>query len=95
MSDQEPRIEPPYRVDPEWSRAVYARRTGIVAASFLGPHLRAGMRLIDCGCGPGSITVDLAGMVAPGDVVGIDTREEALSEARQLARDRGVTNLTF
>ena len=55
----------PYRIDEAWSRAVHARRTGAVAA-FLAPHLRGGMRLIDCGCGPSSITVDLAQAVAPG-----------------------------
>ena len=40
--------ERPYRIDDEWSRAVFARRTGDVAA-FFTPHLRPGMRLIDCG----------------------------------------------
>ncbi len=39
---------------------------------FLTPHLRPGMRLLDCGCGVGSITLDLAEMVAPGETVGID-----------------------
>src|SRR5215510_6503280 len=94
MSKPEPAAERPYRVDAEWSRAVYGRRTGAVAA-FLMPHLRAGMRLIDCGCGPGSITADLARAVAPGEVVGIDLREEAVSAARALARERAIVNLTF
>jgi ubiquinone/menaquinone biosynthesis C-methylase UbiE len=53
------------------------------------------MRLIDCGCGPGSITVDLAQAVTPGEAIGIDLREEALTHGRQLARDRGITNVTF
>jgi SAM-dependent methyltransferase len=53
------------------------------------------MRLIDCGCGPGSITADLAQAVAPGEAIGIDIREGALMHARQLARDRGLSNLTF
>ena len=94
MSGPQPGAERPYQVDPEWSRAVYARRTG-AAAAFLLPHLRAGMRLIDCGCGPGSITADLARTVAPGEVIGIDIREEAVADARQLARDRGISNVTF
>jgi ubiquinone/menaquinone biosynthesis C-methylase UbiE len=94
MSNREPGVERPYRIDAEWSRAVFARRTGAVA-EFLLPHLRAGMRLIDCGCGPGSITADLAGAVAPGDVIGIDIREDALADARRLARDRGISNVTF
>lgn len=94
MSDQTPRTERPYRVDAEWNRAVFARRTGQVA-TFLAPHLRAGMRLLDCGCGPGSITVDLAQAVAPGKVVGIDLRDDALKQGRALARERRIANVTF
>ena len=94
MSDPRPGTERTYRVDDEWSRAVFARRTGEVAA-FLAPYLRAGMRLIDCGCGPGSITLDLARAVAPAEAIGIDLREDALTQARTLARERGITNVTF
>ena len=94
MSDPRPGTERTYQVDDEWSRAVFARRTGEVAA-FLAPHLRAGMRLIDCGCGPGSITADLAHAVAPGEAIGIDLREDALTHGRTLARERGIMNVTF
>jgi ubiquinone/menaquinone biosynthesis C-methylase UbiE len=94
MSDPQPGTEWPYQVDDAWSRAVFARRTGAGAAFFL-QHLRPGMRLIDCGCGPGSITVDLAQAVTPGEAIGIDLREEALTHGRQLARDRGLSNVMF
>lgn len=93
MSDA-PAAEHPYQVDAAWSRAVFTRRSGRVGA-FLAPHLRPGMRLIDCGCGPGSITVDLAAIVAPGAVIGIDRREDVLNDGRQLARERGVVNVAF
>jgi SAM-dependent methyltransferase len=53
------------------------------------------MRLIDCGCGPGSITIDIARIVAPGEVVGIDRRQASLSDARTFARERGVANVAF
>jgi SAM-dependent methyltransferase len=92
--DPRPGTERPYRVDAEWDRAVFARRTGEVAA-FLAPHLRPGMRLLDCGCGPGSITVDLAHAVAPGEAIGIDLREDALAQGRALARARGIASVTF
>jgi SAM-dependent methyltransferase len=94
MSDPQPGTERPYQVDDAWSRAVFARRTG-AGATFFVRYLRPGMRLIDCGCGPGSITVDLAQAVTPGDAIGIDLREEALTQGRQLARDRGLSNVTF
>jgi SAM-dependent methyltransferase len=53
------------------------------------------MRLLDCGCGPGSITVDLARTVAPGEAIGIDLREDALAHGRALALERGIANVTF
>ena len=69
-----------------------ARRTG-EAAAFLAPHLQAGMRLIDCGCGAGSITLDLA--VAPGETIGIDLREDFLRHGHDLARERVIANVQF
>jgi ubiquinone/menaquinone biosynthesis C-methylase UbiE len=53
------------------------------------------MRLIDCVCGPGSITVDLAQGVESGETIGIDVREEALVQGRMLARQRGVSKVEF
>ena len=94
MSDRRPGTERPYQTDNEWSRTVHARRTG-AAGAFLAPHLRRGTRLIDCGCGPGSITVDLARAVAPGEAIGVDLRDGALTQGCTLARERGTTNVTF
>lgn len=45
---------------------LFGSRTAAVDASFLVPHLSPGMAVLDCGCGPGLITVDLAEIVAPG-----------------------------
>jgi SAM-dependent methyltransferase len=87
-------VERPYRIDDEFSRAVFARRTG-EAATFFTPHLRPGMSVIDCGCGPGSITAALAKIVAPGPVIGIDIRENALAQGRTLARQQSLANLAF
>ena len=46
-------------------------RTVENSAGYLIPHLRAGLDVLDVGCGPGTITLDLAARVAPGQVVGI------------------------
>lgn len=79
----------------EWTRQWMAQRTAARDLDFLIPHLKPGISIIDCGCGPGSITADLAALVAPGVVVGIDIEPRQLEAAQHLANDRGVTNLTF
>lgn len=75
--------------------ASHATRTVDDSALFLLPHLEPGMRLLDVGCGPGTITVGLARRVAPGRVVGIDAAAEVLEEARAHAAGVGVDNVEF
>ncbi|SFF65303.1 methyltransferase domain-containing protein [Blastococcus tunisiensis] len=65
-------------------------RTAENSAGYLLPHLRPGLDLLDVGCGPGTITVDLAARVAPGRVLGIDVSAEPLAEARAAAAGAGV-----
>src|SRR5499427_10867525 len=73
----------------------HAQRTADEAAAFMLPALRPGMRLLDVGCGPGSITRGLAQRLAPGEVVGLDLSRETLAAAREDAAARGLTNLTY
>lgn len=73
----------------------HARRTAERNAAFFLPHLRPAMRLLDVGCGPGSITLGLAAAVAPGDAVGIDASDESIAQAAAMAAERGVTNVRF
>jgi len=70
-------------------------RTAENSAAYLLPRLRAGQRMLDVGCGPGTITVDLASRVAPGEVVGIDREPAILREAEDVAREAGATNVRF
>jgi 2-polyprenyl-3-methyl-5-hydroxy-6-metoxy-1,4-benzoquinol methylase len=65
-------------------------RTAENSAGYLLPSLRAGLDLLDVGCGPGTITVDLAARVAPGRVVGLDVSAAPLLEARAAAERAGV-----
>jgi SAM-dependent methyltransferase len=58
-------------------------RTVENSASYLVPHLRPGLALLDIGCGPGTITADFAARVAPGRVCGIDASAEVIASARR------------
>jgi SAM-dependent methyltransferase len=57
-------------------------RTVENSAAYLLPELRAGLDVLDVGCGPGTITADLASRVAPGTVVGIDRANEVIEQAK-------------
>jgi SAM-dependent methyltransferase len=70
-------------------------RTADNSAGYLLPHLGRAMALLDVGCGPGSITVDLARRVPDGSVVGVDSVGEPLDSARQAAADAGRPNVSF
>ena len=70
-------------------------RTVANSAAYLIPELRLGGTLLDVGCGPGTITVDLARRLSPGHVVGIDASASIVDHAAGLAADEGVHNATF
>ncbi|HSP60079.1 MAG TPA: methyltransferase domain-containing protein, partial [Ornithinimicrobium sp.] len=58
-------------------------RTAENSAAYLLPHLSPGDTLLDVGCGPGTITRELADLVGPaGSVLGIDNAAEAVDAAR-------------
>ena len=63
------------------------------SAAYLLAHLRSGQRLLDVGCGPGTLTADLAALIAPGEAVAIDRSEAVLAEARRELERRGLTNV--
>jgi ubiquinone/menaquinone biosynthesis C-methylase UbiE len=73
----------------------FGQRTSAREAQFILPYLESGMDLLDCGCGPGAITVGLAEHVAPGRVVGIDISSDQFHVGRDMAAERGLTNLSF
>ncbi|MEV4375551.1 class I SAM-dependent methyltransferase [Streptosporangium sp. NPDC049644] len=70
-------------------------RTAENSAAYLLPYLRAGMTLLDVGCGPGTITADLAERVAPGTVTAAEISEEALGLARAEMERRGRSGVEF
>ncbi|WP_328951446.1 methyltransferase domain-containing protein [Streptomyces sp. NBC_00184] len=70
-------------------------RTADNSAAYLIGELRPGMSVLDVGCGPGTITADLAALVAPGRVTAVDTTREILAQAADAASERGLENVEF
>src|SRR5206468_2204879 len=58
----------------------FSDRRAVTHAAFFLPHVRRGMTLLDGGCGPGTITTDLAEAVAPAAVVGIDIEQLQMTQ---------------
>nr|WP_042195237.1 class I SAM-dependent methyltransferase [Kibdelosporangium sp. MJ126-NF4]CEL21833.1 Methyltransferase [Kibdelosporangium sp. MJ126-NF4]CTQ92612.1 Methyltransferase (EC 2.1.1.-) [Kibdelosporangium sp. MJ126-NF4] len=63
-------------------------RTAANSAAYLLPHLTAEMSLLDVGCGPGTITADLAGLVDR--VTAIEPVPEALALAQDYVKQPNV-----
>src|SRR4051794_20412666 len=71
-------------------------RTAENSCGYLLPMLAPGLRLLDVGCGPGTITMDLAALLGPrGRVVALERTEEALDLARAEAATRDTRNVDF
>ncbi len=70
-------------------------RTARNSAAYLLGALKPHMRILDIGCGPGTITADLAALVPDGHVTGLDREPGILERARAVADERGLTNADF
>ena len=70
-------------------------RTILTCAGFLLPYLRPGMTVLDCGCGPGAMTIEIAERVAPGQVIGVDLDPGQCERAQALAVARAIANVRF
>ena len=71
------------------------RFTADTHARHLLPYLRPGLRVLDFGCGPGTISVGLAKAVHPGELHGVDMEGSQIDLAREVARVRRQDNTVF
>lgn len=75
----------------------FSRRTVADSCQYLVGSLKPHMHILDVGCGPGSITVDLAKHVPEGHVTGCDLESALapLEAARAYATKEDVSNVDF
>ena len=77
---------------------VQRRRLDPNGAFFL-PYLAPGAHVLDCGCGPGTLTLDIAERIGSGTVVGVDMNQSQVQLATRRASEQQVSNafhsLTF
>ena len=64
-------------------------------AAYLLPYIRPGLRVLDFGCGPGTISAGLAKAADPGELHGIDMEESQILLARSVAESQGLRNAIF
>src|ERR1700752_953826 len=73
----------------------HRRRTAEDSAAYLLPYLIPGASVLDIGCGPGTITADLAARVAPGPVIAVDQFADVLDVARAEVQRPNLVNVFY
>lgn len=67
MATTKPEVTPYHKMN-----VIFATRNVANYATHLIPYLKSGIKILDVGCGIGTITMDFAKRVPDGEVVGID-----------------------
>ena len=70
-------------------------RSAEIHAAFVLPLLQPHFCILDVGCGPGSISVDLAARVPQGSVLAVDAEPSQVALGRERAKELGVSNIQF
>jgi len=63
--------------------------------AFVLPWLQEGQQVLDCGCGPGTITLGLSEKIFPGHVTGIDINAGQIEQAERLAFGLEQVNASY
>lgn len=72
-----------------------ARRTIESHGEFFLPYLTPGVSVLDCGCGPRSITLSIARRIGNGRVVGVDFEESQIQRASATAKEHCLSIAAF
>ncbi|MCT4639187.1 MAG: class I SAM-dependent methyltransferase [Bacteroidales bacterium] len=64
-------------------------------AAFFSDYLREDMDVLDCGCGPGTMTVEMANILKKGHVTGIDIHSDQFCIGKKKAEEMSVKNVCF
>ncbi|KIW02452.1 uncharacterized protein PV09_06262 [Verruconis gallopava] len=59
-------------------------------ASFVLPYIQPIHRILDVGCGPGTITTGFVPFASLGEVIGVDYSSEIINHAKEVAKSRGL-----
>jgi SAM-dependent methyltransferase len=78
---------------PYYDRGRLPNAPGLAGALKQALGLDGRGRLLDVGCGPGTVTLPLAGLFQ--EVVGLDADPGMIREARRIASERGVINASW
>jgi ubiquinone/menaquinone biosynthesis C-methylase UbiE len=69
--------------------------SGALASAFGIMKLRAGLKVLEVGCGSGAVSRKIAAAVHPATLVAVDIDDLFLDEARALSRKHHVSNVEF
>lgn len=81
--------------DEECQRLELQARLANIAGHLRHLPVSSHSRVLDVGCGSGSMSRLIARSFPQAEVVGVDVREQYLDFARARAREEGILNLTF
>lgn len=80
---------------PEAARGILTARTLANSHPTLLTLLEPDMSILDVGCGPGTLTVEIAQRVEAGAVVGMDANPEMIQAAEEASPPGEIPNLVF
>jgi ubiquinone/menaquinone biosynthesis C-methylase UbiE len=84
-----------YTLEGAGHRGYMQARSAAAQAQFVLAYLKPGLRVLDAGCGAGAITLEIAALAAPGEVIGVDREPKQVQAGTAAARERGLSNAVF